>query len=136
MKTVKFLKMGIELELNGEQLNHRFRGCVKNKHNEVLFIEICPFEISKYSSDALKTKFGVGTYTFHISHVFRIEFQESNHDLKYSKFETTTETTATFKNITDFINKSFDCDYDNFELIDWMDGKYNYDEIMKELKGA
>lgn len=136
MKTVKFLKMGMELELNGEQLNHRFRGYIKNKDNEVLFIEISPFQISKYSSKELINKFGIDSYTFHICHAFRIEFQDSSYDSKYSKLEKIADTTATFQNITNFINKSFNCDYDNFELIDWMDGKHNYDEIMEELKVA
>jgi len=136
MKTVKFLKMGMELELNGEQLNHRFRGYIKNKENEVLFIEISPFQISKYSSKELINKFGIGSYAFHICYAFRIEFQDSCCDPKYSKLQKNADTTATFQNITNFINKSFNCDYDNFELIDWMNGKYNYNEIMEELKVA
>lgn len=132
MKTIKFLKMGMDKEVNGEALNHRFRGYIKNNKGERFFIEISLFEITKYTWKETRVRYGTGAHLFCVDHLFRAEYEASSYDPKYSKLQGI-KTEANKKNILKFL-KRIGCEYDNFVLVDWMNKDENHDDALKRIE--
>jgi hypothetical protein len=116
---LKMKKMGLDYDINGEMLNHRFRGNAVGSSGEKFFIEVGIFEWHKHMPN--KDQFKIGDVVFRFDHFFRVKLGDTENDPKYSFLEIGYLGKASSKNILNAINKAIGSKYKKLELVDYLD---------------
>ena len=110
-KEIIFRKMGTDVIVNNENTCHRFRTEFKNKCGTEIFIEFGITQVSKYFSPNVIKTVGIGNFVLRIDHLFRMKYQDTNHDPKYRMQEKKNHKYEGLQTCLDIINTECNCNF-------------------------